>query len=461
MVIARDQSKDTADAAVPEPASRADSGTDSEGIHSDGAPPADHAKMPVANLAGSAVYPMPARPDFTFREYMIRSYARWIGGEDKVIVDGLRWYAAGKRPVMGLRWGIGVFAAERASSPRRHSRLSREPGTGSTESDLATGLDNRVAGGRFGRWPPPIGSFVSNVPVCSVNNPDEFIREASRQCLDGLAAVVMTSETVGLNRQLRVNLEVRLIDVVGGKTLWTSPRLNSQMADATRGMADDATTELVGKALSRLDVIGELQPMPALSESVVKARIRKLEQMDHSLAGRLRALVEVRYYAAKQLATAADVRAAYEALLGIELAAKMESAGVEAQDSGRRRVGCSAARMTQGDERVRTRQPPQSGYTSTFRQPSACFAGVCNHGKARLQFFTRPGRFAPACPGRGPARPAGPARHRHLDPGDQPPLEEIRADLDPGRIQSPHAAWAFPTTTASSSCKAGPCSNSA
>jgi len=69
--------------------------------------------------------------------------------------------------------------------------------------------------------------------------------------------------------------------------------------------------------------------MPALFDSVVKARISRLQEMDHSLAVRLRTLVEVRYYQAKRLASAAEVRSAYEALLSPELASKMESSGTE------------------------------------------------------------------------------------------------------------------------------------
>src|SRR6516225_4181888 len=44
--------------------------------------------------------------------------------------------------------------------------------------------------------------------------------------------------------------------------------------------------------------------------------------------------------------------------------------------------------------------------------------GGHEHGKTRLQFFARSGRVAAACFGRGPARFAGPAGHRHLDSGD-------------------------------------------
>ena len=49
-------------------------------------------------------------------------------------------------------------------------------------------------------------------------------------------------------------------------------------------------------------------------------------------------------------------------------------------------------------------------------------------------------RVAAAGASRGPTRPAVPARHGHLDPGDQPPLEDLRQDHQPGRSQSAHAA---------------------
>ncbi len=63
--------------------------------------------------------------------------------------------------------------------------------------------------------------------------------------------------------------------------------------------------------------------------------------------------------------------------------------------------------------------------------------------------------------GRGPARPAGPAGRRHLDPGDQPPLQGLRRRSSSRPRPISASCWAFPTTTGCCSSKAGPCSSSA
>ncbi len=62
-----------------------------------------------------------------------------------------------------------------------------------------------------------------------------------------------------------------------------------------------------------------------------------------------------------------------------------------------------------------------------------------------LQLLGRPGRPAPARPRGGPARPRRAARRRHVDPRDQPPLEDVRGDPRHGRGRHPPAGRRSPT----------------
>ena len=69
----------------------------------------------------------------------------------------------------------------------------------------------------------------------------------------------------------------------------------------------------------------------------------------------------------------------------------------------------------------------------------APYAGTA-YAKAHLQFLARPGRPPPARLGRGPTRPAGPARRGHFHPGNLPPLQAVLADHRADGSQPPHAA---------------------
>jgi dienelactone hydrolase len=276
---------------------------------------------PLAGIRRPDRQPM----ESTFRDYMVRTYANWIGGENQPIIDGMRWFAAGKRPLMAFRLGVASFDVDR---PGRQSFRAADLAR-TVESGLVEGLAERVTSARFGRWPAPVNRTLPKVPSFTARSDEEILGEAVKQHLDGLLVIVSSSEKLGMNKMVRANLEVRLIDVTAGTKLWTSPRLNNQKAAATRGTAEDASTDLVRTVLGKLDSICSLQPMPALTGPVTKTRIANLRRMQLAPEGRLRTAMEVRYYQAKGLITAADARAAYDSLFGATFARAMDSTNMQ------------------------------------------------------------------------------------------------------------------------------------
>ena len=78
-----------------------------------------------------------------------------------------------------------------------------------------------------------------------------------------------------------------------------------------------------------------------------------------------------------------------------------------------------------------------------------------------LQFLRAgPGDAAGAGPRRDAARSAGAARRRHVDPRDQPSLEDVRGDSRGDRSRHPRAGRRSPRTTACCFCRAAPACSS-
>ena len=85
--------------------------------------------------------------------------------------------------------------------------------------------------------------------------------------------------------------------------------------------------------------------------------------------------------------------------------------------------------MTSTPSRRSPGRPAASGYTLEKFPSVPTFCGdLCDHGKASLQFLAGAGRAAAAGASRGPTQPGFLPGAGALDPGNQPPLEDLRPD---------------------------------
>jgi dienelactone hydrolase len=300
-----------------------------------GFPPPGATSSPLPPMTGTEVSRPPGHlrassNDFemSFSDYLVKTYARWLG-DDRRILDSMRWFAAGKRPVLGLRWGVGLYVAQQPHGGEIHMPQMLTPFIGTAGSSLVAALAERIDKDTTAGWPSPKNSQLSRVPMFFANSEDDLIKTGAAHQADALVAIVITGWPLWASGAAQSNLEMRLIDVISGTTLWKSPRLSSPRAAGPRSVGRDAASGLLKSALKKLDALDELSTMPVVSESVAAGRVKKLSAGDPSAAARLRAVVEIRYYELKKLIPAEAARRAYQQLISDEFAEGMESGSAE------------------------------------------------------------------------------------------------------------------------------------
>jgi dienelactone hydrolase len=287
--------------------------------------PLQHAP-PVCPAVGPPKRAREPHTETKFSGYMVKTYAQWLG-DDRRVADGMRWFAAGKRPVLALRWGVGVYAEAHPTSVDIPSPMVLFPLAGSTGPDLVAALARRADGDKDAGWPEPSNSQLNKVPMFFAETEADLIKAGAQQQVDAIVAIVTSGQPTFTGGQVHISIEIRLIDVIGGTTLWKLPRTNQRIAQP--GKVDSATAAVVNNVIKKLDTLAKLREMPDISEPVAAARVEKLRRGDLSAAARLRAVAEIRYYELKKLISAADARAAYKELISDEFARSMASGAAD------------------------------------------------------------------------------------------------------------------------------------
>jgi hypothetical protein len=266
----------------------------------------------------------------TFRDYIARNYAGWIG-DDGGLTSHMRWLPVSKRPALAVRWGVGVTMA--AMTPRKAIRQAAELAglTGPSGPGLVGVLAQRLDDKRDGAWSDMPDASLMKVPVFSAESEDALVDEAGRQSLDGLVMMSLTSQVVGISKTPRVVMVVRLVDVLARKTTWSSAAVNNQKIAATQGTAEDASVLLVRSVLAKLDEQFGLKPLPALSAAAVAQRASRLAATTPRPEAALRTLAELRYYQAGKLLKHDDAQRCYQALIGDEEAETLAGTDAEAR----------------------------------------------------------------------------------------------------------------------------------
>jgi hypothetical protein len=274
--------------------------------------------------------PSDTRPEpDSFREYIARNYADWIGN-DAALSSRMRWLPACKRPAMAVRWGLGVTAG--SLTPKRYITDANELSgmTGPIGPELVRRLVERIDEHCDGQWSKLPDRFVK-VPIFFALTNDDLMTLAAIENLDGLLAIDMSAQRFGVAGETRVTLTVKLIDVLARKVTWSSMPLSGQKARVTQGTADDASVEMITQVMSKIDEQYGLAPLPAINEAAAARRANKLSEAGGKSEQSLRSLLELRYYQSRKLLKADETRQAYQAIAG-------DKAAILAGDDGAART---------------------------------------------------------------------------------------------------------------------------
>ena len=232
------------------------------------------------------------------------------------LVDCLRWFAEVKRPVVGLRWGVGVTWTSKVAMPQLTSEYDLARITGTIGPGIADGLNQRIAGGQFGDWPQQGDPRLRRLVLVGCGKSSDLFDNADFYQLDALAILDLSPKAIGMTGRVDNTIRVRLIDVDSRKTLWTSNSLSSRRVAAAQRKGEDLSGDLVRETLEQVDALFDLKPMPALQAEHVKRRVASLLDSYQSNDDPWPILIELRYYQAKGLLPEKDAAAAYDRLLG-------------------------------------------------------------------------------------------------------------------------------------------------
>jgi hypothetical protein len=231
------------------------------------------------------------------RDYRHATSLKALASDDDELAESLQWYAPGKRPVLGLRFGLGVQAPGRAGlSPLTQREL--ENTTGPVGDSLAKEIQQRLERGKYGAWPQTGEADVRELVPLGVGTRQELLASAKRAGLDVLVALELTQQISTATRKPDYILRGTVMDV-SGQPAWVSTPLSSEKTLAAKTNGGDLVADFVAEVMKEIDSVFVLSPMPELTPENVKRRMAALtgKKPDDLLT----ALAEVRYYHAKKL----------------------------------------------------------------------------------------------------------------------------------------------------------------
>ena len=136
--------------------------------------------------AGAGQSPDGGVPDSVSRAYTREAYIDFLTADDDRINEQVRWAPWSKRPVFGLRLGLGVLPNECSRETHGTSnRSSRSPVP--VGPKLVAALDERLAAGAFGVWSPGEDSRLTRVGWLGIGKRGQLTSSAKRQDLDIIA----------------------------------------------------------------------------------------------------------------------------------------------------------------------------------------------------------------------------------------------------------------------------------
>jgi hypothetical protein len=246
-------------------------------------------------------------PDRISRAYTREAYIEFLTADDDRFNEQVRWAPWVKRPVIGVRWGLGVLPTNVPANLMEKQQI--EPVTGAIGPKLVAALDERLEDGVFGTWPPGEDSRLTRVGWLGIGVRSELTSSAKRQDLD-VIAVVNVNWQKGGQRQITV----RIADMVNGIVVFTSNTLKTSSPVAGSPAKGDSVDKWLSDFMRQIDQKMTLQPFPELTaEDAKQAAKRVVSARRHDIAADL---IELRAYQARHLIDNASAAGYYEQLLG-------------------------------------------------------------------------------------------------------------------------------------------------
>ena len=251
--------------------------------------------------------------------YARRTHVNLIAGDHEVLVQRMRWFPGGKRPTIGLRWGLGLQLTGNVQqvairTPRDVAKL-----TGPAVPTISQQVQQRFDEGKFGDWPKSGDPQLQQGAFLGLGKQPALIDAAKRQGLGAAVVANLTFRPLGLTGRTETRMTVRLIDVAEGKVLWTSKMLTSTKIAAAQRTGGDPAGELVRAVMDEVDKSFVLVPMPSLEPVHVKGRVQRLAEglsQEKDPDKLLPVLAELRYYVVKQLLTSGEATELFDRILG-------------------------------------------------------------------------------------------------------------------------------------------------
>ena len=159
------------------------------------------------------------------RDYAIKTAVDLIAGEDATLLYRVRWFPAGNRPVIGLRWGIGVEVSDPSDPAARAAVKEGQELIGSVAMAVIGGLETRIKAGAYGEWPDQGDPRCRQVAILRTGSRQQLLAAARSRRLDMLIFLqpVPLSSSAGQVSQTLVQAQV--FDVIAEKALRTSQAL--------------------------------------------------------------------------------------------------------------------------------------------------------------------------------------------------------------------------------------------
>ncbi|HBO43796.1 MAG TPA: hypothetical protein DD670_07670, partial [Planctomycetaceae bacterium] len=260
-----------------------------------------------------------------------------LGGPDETLLRHLRWFPAGRRPTVFLRFGGAVdfndgSLVAQIDNPFELRRLVGEVGL-----YLNDKLKERLANDEYGSLPDGVDRRLREPAMLGAGKEETLVDDARRQGFDVLLLVEIDQRAAGRGLPDKVRMRFHFVDPCNGARLFSSHALYSSAKPGTKG-AD--AMGMAGNMLNYADENLRLQPMPPMNAEIAKSRLASLSSMIEEAERRrdkgafLRIMLELRYYQVMEFVVADDVEPLYAKILGPEQAHFM----VEDEIADRQRV---------------------------------------------------------------------------------------------------------------------------
>ena len=281
------------------------------------AAPTSQAPLAAPPDADLTIDPIERAYEAASREYAVRTAVDLIAGDDDTLLYRMRWFPAGRRLVIGLRWGLGVEVADPRNPAVQGALTEGQNLIGAVALGLVSGLESRIKGGAFGDWPDQGDPRCRQVAILQTGTRQQLIASARARRLDVLILLQPVPLSSAAGQVTQTLVEVQVFDAIAGKKLGTPQALRGAAMGPPGAAGWDPVAVGVGEVLQYVRDYCELRPVGNLTAEQVRARLKEWEQEKAKPESALLLLVEMRYYQLKQLLPADEVTKELDALVGL------------------------------------------------------------------------------------------------------------------------------------------------